>query len=303
MKQNMGRLLRYFLIINKFRGLQKYIPLDDMLDYLSKKMYERGYNITISTRTLQRDIKDIDNMFGITIKHKRDYGYYIAEKDINPEIDFERILQEFDLMTAINPEIRSLGFILPDHQRPKGSDNFPLFITSIKECRKLSFEYILYRKNNAIIRKTISPYFLKESLGLWYIIGFDEKGILKYFGIDRVINVEVLNEKFEKDPSIDTDNLFNYSYGIWNDVTLPIEHIELSFSLLDGSFIKAKPFHWTQKILVDDGKVFRISLDLRITNDFIMALLARSTSIEVITPIHLRERIREIAESCLTRNS
>ena len=56
-------------------------------------------------------------------------------------------------------------------------------------------------------------------------------------------------------------------------------------------------------ILADTPEEFRIALHLRITNDFVMELLSRSRSLEVIRPQHLRERIRNIYEAALQRNS
>lgn len=302
MKQNLGRLIRYILIINKLSGLQRYVSQDELLDYLNSKMRERGYNVGISLRTLQRDFKEIYDLFKIEIKHRRNYGYYIEYEDKYPDIRYDEILVNFDLITAINPEIRALGFILPEHHRPKGSDSMPLFITAIKEKRKILFDYILYRKENEIIHKTLSPYFLKESLGLWYLIGTDDSNKLKSFGIDRIINPEILTEHYESEYQ-DPESLFRYSFGIWDNPEIPIEHVELSYSPLDGSFIKAKPLHWTQKILIDNDKEFRICLDIRITNDFIMALLSRSKSIEVISPASLRKQICEITQNCSKRNS
>lgn len=303
MKQNMGRLIRYFLIIHKLSGLQKYVSRDELLDYLSHKMRERGYNINISLRTLQRDFREIDIMLGISIKHKHGLGYYIDYRDLNNDIRYEELLMNFDLITSVNPEIRSLGFILPEHHRPKGCDSMPIFISAIKEQKQLNFDYILYRKGNKIINKTVNPYFIKESLGLWYLIATDESGILKSFGIDRIVNAEILNSRYKKDLSIDPETLYKHSYGIWDEPSLPVEHVVLSYSELDGSFIKAKPLHPTQQILIDNNDEFRISVDIKITNDFVMALLSRSTSIEIIEPLSLRERLREIAENCSRRNS
>nr|WP_239416251.1 WYL domain-containing protein [Bacteroides sp. An322] len=37
-------------------------------------------------------------------------------------------------------------------------------------------------------------------------------------------------------------------------------------------------------------------------NDFVMELLSRSRSLEVISPLHLRERVRSIYEEALKRN-
>ena len=39
-----------------------------------------------------------------------------------------------------------------------------------------------------------------------------------------------------------------------------------------------------------------------ITNDFVMAVLSRSRSVEVIKPLHLRQRIHEILKQALDRN-
>ncbi len=35
------------------------------------------------------------------------------------------------------------------------------------------FDYRLVRKGNQIISKYVKPHFLKESLGLWYLIALD----------------------------------------------------------------------------------------------------------------------------------
>ncbi|MBP3750816.1 MAG: WYL domain-containing protein, partial [Prevotella sp.] len=89
----------------------------------------------------------------------------------------------------------------------------------------------------------------------------------------------------------------------WNDPKMPIEDIELSYDALDGRFLKSVPLHHSQRILVDNDEEFRISLRLRITNDFVMELLSRSRSLTVIRPQSLRERVRKVYEEALKRNS
>ena len=101
---------------------------------------------------------------------------------------------------------------------------------------------------------------------------------------------------------IDANNLFKDSYGIWNQTDIPVENIELSYSALDGSFLKSIPLHHSQEIIMDNEMEFRIRLRLRITNDFVMALLSRSSSLTVIEPLHLRERIRKIYEEAIKRH-
>lgn len=303
MNHNMGRLIRYILIIHRLSGHKKYVPADELISFLNLQMELRGYEVGISQRTLQRDMKEICQMFEIEIKNCRGYGYYIADKTEETDIRYQELLLNFDLLTSMNQGSQSIGFIIPEHHRPKGSDNILVFISAIKEHRVVEFDYTLVRKGDKVISKKVKPHFLKESLGLWYLLALDEHDALKSYGIDRMQNIHITDTTFKQDESIDPDSLFKHSYGIWDDPSIPIEDIELSYSPLDGKFIKTTPLHSSQKILADNDSEFRISLRLRITNDFVMALLSRSASLTVIKPLSLRARIRDIYKDAIERNN
>lgn len=298
----MGRLIRYILIINRLSGLQKYVPAEELITYLNFQMEIRGYGVGLTVRTIQRDIKDIEEMFGIEIRNRRGEGYYISDVDEDRDIRYKDLLLNFDLLTSISDDSQSSGYLIPEHHRPKGSDQIPSLIKAIKESSVIEFLYTLVRKDNKKISKTVKPYFLKESLGLWYLVCLDEKDELRTFGVDRISNLSITDLKFKRDRSIQPNTLFLHSYGIWDDQSKPIEDVELSYSPLDGSFLKTTPLHASQEILRDDESEFRIRLQIRITNDFIMALLSRSKSLKVIKPASLRQEIRSIYEKALERN-
>lgn len=302
MNQNMGRLIRYILIINRLSGAKKFVPADELIDYLNLQMEIRGYEIGISVRTLQRDFNDIAEMFEVNIKNKRGYGYYIVDTLDNPTCDYDQLLLNFDLLTSVSKDSDVSGYLLPEHHRPRGSENIPLLINAIKNRLEVQFEYVLVRQDDKIISKRVKPYFLKESLGLWYLVAFDEKERLKCYGLDRIHNLMEISNTFRRDNSIDASTLFKDSYGIWDDPAIPVEEIELSYSPLDGKFLKAMPLHHSQEIISDNEEEFRIRVRLRITNDFVMALLSRSSSLTVIKPLSLRERVRDVYQRALERN-
>lgn len=302
MNQNMGRLIRYILIINRLSGAKKFVPADELIDYLNLQMEIRGYEIGISVRTLQRDFNDIAEMFEVNIKNKRGYGYYIVDTLDNPTCDYDQLLLNFDLLTSVSKDSDVSGYLLPEHHRPRGSENIPLLINAIKNRLEVQFEYVLVRQDDKIISKRVKPYFLKESLGLWYLVAFDEKERLKCYGLDRIHNLMETSNTFRRDNSIDASTLFKDSYGIWDDPAIPVEEIELSYSPLDGKFLKAMPLHHSQEIISDNEEEFRIRVRLRITNDFVMALLSRSSSLTVIKPLSLMERVRDVYQRALERN-
>lgn len=299
----MGRLIRYILIVSKLSGTWKYTDANELIEFLSHQMYIRDFTVGLSLRTLQRDLKEIQKIFGIEIKHKKDRGYYIAEKSDDVPMKYGELLMNYDLLTSISEDSKASLFILPEHHRPKGNEYMPLLIEAIKENRKVRFDYVFYRRDNKVKTFTVYPYYLKESLGLWYLIARNEKNELKAYGVDRIIDPEVLDEKFVKDETLNPNDLYTHSYGIWDDPQIPVENIELSFSPLDGNFLKALPLHSSQTVLIDNEKEFRIRLNLRITNDFVMAIMSRSSSLRVIAPDHLKKRIAETAFNCYKRNS
>lgn len=299
----MGRLLRYLLIIKKLSGANKLVPADELISYLNEKMRIRDYEVGISIRTLQRDFKEIAEMFDVIIENKRELGYYIKESYDNPPCDYEQLLINFDLLTSVSKDSNISSYLLPEHHRPRGSENFPLLIDAIKKSLELKFDYVLVRQNDKVITKQVKPYFLKESLGLWYLIAIDEKDKIKCYGIDRINNLIETDITFKRDGGIDSATMFQDSYGIWDDPAIPVEEVELSYSPLDGKFLKAMQLHHSQEILADNDKEFRIRVRLRITNDFVMALLSRSNSITIIKPLALRQRINEIFKRAIERNN
>lgn len=298
----MSRIVRYLLILYKLNGRAGYVEGKDLIHYLENQMSYRGFEAGISLRTIQRDIQDIEEIFGVTIKHKKGYGYHIAETEEDPLCRYEELLMNFDLLTALDSECHSRGYIIPEHHRPLGSDNLPQIIAAIKDHREIYFDYTLVRHNDAVISPIVKPYFIKESLGLWYLVGIDGTNQLKTYGIDRISNLQTLDKEFKRNKEIDPDKLFKDSFGIWDDPNSPVEEIELAYSALDGKFLKSNPLHSSQTILADTSDEFRIRLRLKITNDFIMALLSRSKSLTVVKPESLKATIKEIYKRALERN-
>jgi len=297
-------LQRLLLIICKLDGKSKYVQSDDLLGYIELNMrYRHGYTAGYSLRTVQRDIKSIEELFGIIIKHRKDFGYYISEREQVSWDKYEQMLLNFDILTALKAESGLKDCVLAEHHRPVGGSHMPLLMDAIRHSYYVAFDYTLLRQDNKVVHKKVAPHFLKESQQRWYLLALDE-GKWKTFGVERMSNISLMeHEHFERDGSVDIDNLFKDSFGIWNQEDIPVEEVLLSYDALDGSFLKSVPLHHSQTVLEDTAEAFRVRLRLRITNDFVMELLSRSRSLTVIEPLSLRERLREVYKEALQRNS
>ena len=303
MGKRLEGLQRMLVIVNKLKGKQTYIPKEELERYVARCMENRGYAAR-HLRTLQRDFENINELFGIHIEHdKLHNGYHIEEQDEKLMERYEQLLLNFDLLNALADDNDLSSYVLAEHHRPLYSEWLPLLIEAIKHSHPVAFRYILVRHDNEMTEKKVLPHFLKESNQRWYLLAY-EGDTLKAFGVDRIRELRVVDhETFKRNTSIDVQALFRDCYGIWNQADIPVEDIELKYDALDGSFLKSMPLHHSQKILADTPDEFRNTVRPRSPNDFVMELLSRSRSLEVIRPLHLRERVRQVYEEALKRNS
>ena len=145
------------------------------------------------------------------------------------------------------------------------------------------------------------PYFLKQSQNRWYLVAMDG-GVLKCFELGRFSSFRMLEEEFIRDEGVRSEELFRDCFGIWDDPRMPVEDIRLRFSALDGRFIKTLPLHSSQRIVEETDEYVEVSLRLKITNDFVMALLSRSASLQVLSPHSLKSRLTTTWAEALERN-
>lgn len=302
MGRKIERLQRMLVIVNRLKGLQRCVPREELEHYVTRRMEERE-GTPVDIRTLQRDFNEIEEMFGISICFdKKRNGYYIDEEDDMKKEQYERLLLNFDILNALDSTSNLHTYVLAEHHRPSNNEWLPMIMKAIKFSHPIIFSYTYIRENGKMREKEVLPYYLKEDQQRWYLLAYEED-ILKTFSVECIRDLRILYEKtFKRNMNINVNDLFKDCYGIWNQSDIPVEDIELSYSPLDGSFLRSVPLHHSQEILVDDEREFRIRLRLRITNDFVMALLSRSNSLTVIKPLSLRERIRDVYERALKRN-
>lgn len=303
MGKKLEGLQRMLVIINKLKGMQRYVSREELENYVTLRMEERS-GTPVDIRTLQRDFNEIEELFGIRIRFdKKQNGYYIDEEDDLKKEQYNRLLLNFDLLNAIDHTDNLHTYVLAEHHHPADSACLPLLIKAIKFSHPVAFTYIYVREEGITRNKKVLPHYLKEDQQRWYLLAYDN-GTLKTFSTAYIRELHIIYEEtFKRDMNISVNDLFKDSYGIWNQPDIPVEAIELSYDALDGSFLKSVPLHPSQEIIVDNQNEFRIRLRLRITNDFVMALLSRSHSLTVIQPVHLRERVKKVYKEALKRNS
>lgn len=294
----LNQIKRLSAIVNKLSGISEYVSKEELLEAMSGDMAENG---PYTLRTLQRDIRTIEEVFGMEIDNVKGEGYRIVGWDPVYTDRFKELLSEFEILSTVGSDSGTRDYIIPEQRKMTFSVDIQKVLRSIKQRRKVRFSYSLPRLGGKEVEYLAEPYFLKQSQNRWYLVAMVEE-ILKCFELGRFVSFKVLDEEFSRDESVQAENLFRDCFGIWDDPKMSVEDIRLRFSPLDGRFIKTLPIHSSQKIVAETNEYVEVTLRLKITNDFVMALLSRSSSIEILAPQSLKDRMNAIWAAALERN-
>lgn len=302
-----GFISRYLLILKKlkvkpystYEELQVYI--ENQFDYL--QMQDDTLNIGFSKRTLQRDIKEIRNVFGIDIEYsKSQKGYFISQIE-NENMNFQRMLEAFDLFNALNLTNDLESFVHFEKRKPQGSDHFYGLLHGIKNHFMIRFNYLKYYEGE-ISKREVEPYALKEFKSRWYLLAKDLKDEkIKTFGLDRIAELEIGKKRFEWPLHFNVNALFQNSFGIINPTDGKCEEVTLSFDAFQGKYIKSFPLHHSQQVLKDNEDETIIKLSVNVTYDFIMELLSYGDRVRIISPKNLKNEVCKRYSSALKQYS
>lgn len=277
-------IARYSLIIKKLR--KHPANFDEILDYLDRESELQEYDFRISKRTFQRDLNDIRTLYNIDIQYSKSKRAYYIDYDEQDEVS-ERILEAFDTFNALNISDRVSNHIHFEKRKPQGTENLHGFIHAIKNHLQIKFEYQKFWEDEPTTRN-IEPYALKEFKNRWYILSKDLKdNKIKSFALDRLSNLEITKKKFEKPENFDINKYYKYCFGIINSEESQPKEVILSFTPVQGKYIKTLPLHESQEILIDNDEELRIKLTLFLTHDFYMELLSYGENLKVIQPQEL----------------
>ena len=141
----------------------------------------------------------------------------------------------------------------------------------------------------------IEPYCLKLFHQRWYLVGKSDRrdGDLGVFSLDRMTELNEMDQSFKMDPRFDAETYFHDYFGVIPDQTAKAERIVLrAYSPMDN-YLRTLPLHHSQKEIVTEKHCAIFEYRLAPTHDFIQAILKEGHELEVVEPKSLRKKIHE----------
>ena len=287
-----GKIKRYSLIIEKIKNGR-----DTSFEAVKEFLFDNGFEHT--KRTIQRDIDDLRNEFGVELLYDSSKNNYYIDYENSPNFEsfvrFLELVNTADLLKeSFKNKSKTLQHIVFDNSEGlQGIQYLELFLTAIKQHREISFTHYNFQKNKTT-KRLLKPYLLKEYANRWYIVG-QQEGVKEFrnFGIDRVSNVKITENTFVPKTDIDINYLYKDVIGMVYSEDVK-QKVVLSFNPEQGQYVKTLPLHHSQQILIDTDSDFQISLDIIPNRSLIERILMYGSNVKVIEPITLQDKIKGI---------
>ncbi len=213
-------------------------------------------------------------------------GVEVKIKNVLPD-ELKQFMNSLDDRTVVDP------FLHFGHEKKEGG-NWYLVSSAISQKKTMTFSYRSKSQETVTDRK-VDPYLLVFYRDHWNVIGFSHKRqAIRNFVLDRMSDVKILEEKFEKKSKIDTEALIFGSN----------ESGQLVEVLVDESADRAFRANLPTKIFKEkevSSKKIKVSFffeNLGFLNEW---LLQFGEKVEIVSPESLKKNRREVLKKMLEK--
>jgi predicted DNA-binding transcriptional regulator YafY len=259
--------------------LERIVHLLSWKNFISKKdlmeeLYER-YEIQISERSLERDLKILKESFSLDINYNHQHNGF--EKWIIPD----------------------------DSSTLNGIEHINTIVKALNVGLKLKFKREDFFSEE-IVERIVTPLRLKEYLNRWYLIAIkDGSDEIRNYGIERMTDLKVL-----KEPGVNI-KAFAKKLSRYNDIVginysneyfpAPVKIVCHTYDN-QHKYLATLPLHHSQEITYLENKEEAIvTFFLQPNYEFISQLLRMNENIVVVEPEGLRKVMKAKLESAQER--
>jgi proteasome accessory factor B len=269
------------------------------VEYPSSAELQKQFDI--KPATFKRDIEAIKQFFTPNLRYDSKAKGYKIDGEIEREALL--ILETFELLAFVHSTDGVNEFIIPEKRKSTGTEHFFILKKCIEDQKAVTFLHHNYVNNESgeLKKCFLQPLALKESRARWYVLGTKEDGTFRSYGLDRITLLEETGNKFERRLNkLALIKKYEDCFAMYTSES-PAEKVVLSYSIEEINYIKSYPILSEQEIKEKNGRM-EVTLNIKITEDLFTELLSHARSVEIIEPLHLRERFYDYFKEAMERN-
>ena len=166
---------------------------------------------------------------------------------------------------------------------------------SVLDRRRLEMRYRTGSTGAESTRK-LDPYRVWYRSGGLYVVGYDHRsGEIRTFAVDRILEIEPTDERFEPPEDFDFDRYVGSSFGV---VAEPAAHVRIRFAPSWATYVREHSWHPSQKLepLAEGG--LELIMEVGGAAELRGWVLSFGSGAEVLEPQELREEVaRELRDT------
>lgn len=304
----------------------------ELTEFINRELELRGEPTITSRTTLMDDLLNIENEYHTNIvrkKHGRQTTYQyedpnfsifsteLSEDDLLHLSQALDILQRFDGMPEADwvAELSArLNLCMSNHKEVraavgfessiynKGMEHFTPLFNAIRKKTTVELRYQSFRmaEPQTLI---VHPYYLKQYNNRWFLFCCNSDYTnLSNYPLDRILSVKLAHVPY-RDTDIDFDEYFADMIGVSRRNGQEPEDVVLRFPKDQYKYVATKPWHGSQKIVDENSSTITLQLHVVLNYELEQKILSFGQYVEVISPMTLRERIKDrLSQSLLQYN-
>lgn len=322
MTQNLPGTGKYYEELKRVARILEIVQLIS----ISPRRYLRrdlANQFEVSERMIQKDFDVIRHSLRLPLKHSKQ-GYYFENIPRLPAVQYSLTeglalllaVQAARQVTAIDsPELAAaiarLEALFPsefssflsqlNHQpgirtnRDQQQEMLLLLQRALVYGRKVRIVYETLSRDRAISERTVRPYdLLLHSLN-WHLIGYCEwREAPLMFKVARIHEAELLDDRYRIPADYDRDEYMGEkTFGILRGESEEAAEVVLRFDSQAGYWAKEEYWHPSQEAEEQEDGSILFMLEVTVTPELVRKILYYGSSVEVLAPAILRERVAE----------
>lgn len=250
----------------------------------------------LSERTFFNHKDAIAGMFGIEILNDRSLGFYIGRSDVGSDETSDWMLHTLCLNNVLHENADMKDRILME-KVPSSERFLTDIISAMRDFRVISLCYQSFRHPEPFCFN-VRPYCVKYFKQRWYLLGDSDLG-LRIYSLDRFVDMEELEERFEIPKGFDAEEYFGNYFGVI--IGEEPEDVKIRVVPDQVKYFRTLPMHGSQRETVQEDGSSVFSYHIAPTFDFVQEILSHGADVEVLEPAELRESVADIIAGMASR--
>ena len=261
---------------------------------------EMSGGLPMPRATFKRNRYAIEKMLGIIIECDNDYRYYIENREVLRDNSIQRWMLDTISVECFISESLSLHDRIQLETMSYDEEMLRIATDAMKGGHRIIVHYRRYDCEQ-VKRHHVEPYCIKFYRHRWYLLGHYKSGNFSMFSFDRILDIDITEDKFEMEKDFDAEEFFRNYFGVIINGEGERQRIVLRAFGWERKSMHDLPMHCSQRELRRGDGYVDYEIITHTTNDLKGYILSRSKWLIVKSPQSYADEIKHELQETISQ--